>query len=56
MIPYDHSVSTYKKINKAVVFGAKVEQLKVRALLQSIMLKPTNQARNVAIIMNSEVN
>ena len=40
----------------SIVFGAKEERLKVSAQLQSIMLKPTNQARNLGVVMDSDLN
>ena len=38
-----------------VVFGAKEERLKVSAQLQSAMLKTTDQARNLGVIMDSDM-
>ncbi len=38
------------------VSGAKEEQLKVSTQLQSIMLKTTDQARNLSVVMDSDMN
>ena len=39
-----------------IVFGAKEERLKVSIQLQSIMLKTTNQARNLGEVIASNLN
>ena len=41
---------------EVIVFGAKDERLKVSTQLQSVMLKTTNQARNLGVIMDSDLN
>ena len=39
-----------------IVFGSKEERLKVSAQLQSIMLETADQARNLGVIMDSDLN
>ena len=41
---------------EVIVFGAKDERLKVSSQLHSVMLKTTNQARNLGVIMDSDLN
>ena len=45
-----------KDKTEVIVFGAKEEQLKVSTQLQSIMLKTTNQARHLGVVMDSDLN
>ena len=45
-----------KDKTEVIVFGAKEERLKVSTQLQSIMLKTTNQARNLGVVMDSDLN
>ncbi|CAJ1082756.1 hypothetical protein KUCAC02_009465 [Xyrichtys novacula] len=56
----DWMCQNFLQLNKdkteVIVFGAEDEQLKVCAQLQSIMLKSTNQARNLGVVMDSDLN
>ncbi|XP_032872790.1 uncharacterized protein LOC116970201, partial [Amblyraja radiata] len=45
-----------KEKTEIIVFGAKEEQLKVSTQLQMVMLKTTNQARNLGVVMDSDLN
>ena len=45
-----------KDKTEVIVFGAKEERLKVSTQLQSVMLKTTNQARNLGVVMDSDLN
>ena len=45
-----------KDKTEVIVFGAKEEQLKVSTQRQSVMLKTTNQARNLGVVMDSDLN
>ena len=45
-----------KDKTEVIVFGAKKERLNVSAQLQSVMLKTTNQARNLGVVMDSDLN
>ena len=39
-----------------VVFGAKEEKLKVSAQLQMALLKTTDKAKNLGVVMDSDLN
>ena len=41
---------------EVVVFGGKDERLKVSAQLQMTMLKTTDKARNLGVVMDSDLN
>ena len=45
-----------KNKTEVIVFGAKDKRLKVTTKLQSINLKPTNQAKNLGVVMDSDLN
>ena len=45
-----------KDKTEIIVFGSKEEHLKVSAQLQSVTLKTTDQARNLGVIMDSDLN
>lgn len=45
-----------KEKTEIIVFGAKEERLKVSTQLQMVMLKTTNQARNLGVVMDSDLN
>ena len=56
----DWMCQNFLKLNEekteVVVFGAKEERLKVRAQLQTTMLKTTDKARNLGVVMDSDLN
>lgn len=56
----DWMCQNFLQLNKdkteVLVFGAKEERLKVSAQLQSAMLKTSNQARNLGVVMDSDMN
>jgi len=61
MTPGDYSpITTLSKcieqINDWMTFGAKEERLKVIAELQSADYKTTNKARNLGVVMDSDLN
>jgi len=39
-----------------IIFGAKKERLKVGSQLQTVMFKTNNQARNLGVVMDSDLN
>ena len=41
---------------EAIVFGARDEQLKVSAQLKSVMLESRHQARNLGVVIDSDLN
>ncbi len=45
-----------KDKTEVIVFGAKEERLRVSTQLQSVMLKATDQARNLGVVMDSDLN
>ena len=45
-----------KDKTEVIVFGAKDERLRVSTQLQSVMLKTSNQARNLGVIIDSDLN
>ena len=53
-------VRVFFQLNKdkteIIIFGSKEERLKVSAQLQSVMLETTDQARNLGVIMDSDLN
>ena len=56
----DWMCQSFLQLNKdkteIIVFGSKEERLKVSAQLQSVMLETTDQARNLGVIMDSDLN
>ncbi len=56
----DWMCQNFLQLNKdkteVIVFGAKEERLKVSARLQSVMLRTTDQARNLGVVMDSDLN
>lgn len=56
----DWMCQNFLQLNKdkteIIVFGAKEERLKVCAQLQLAMLKTTDQARNLGVVMDSDLN
>ena len=56
----DWMCQNFLKLNEekteVVVFGAKEERLKVSAQLQTTMLKTTDKARNLGVVMDSDLN
>ena len=45
-----------KNKTEVIVFGAKEERLKVCTQLQSLMLETTNEARNLGVVMDSDLS
>ena len=45
-----------KNKTEVIVFGAKEKRLQFTTELQSIQLKTTNQARNLGVVMDSDLN
>ena len=53
----DHNfLQLNKNKTEVIVFGAKENWLQVTTELQSINLKTTNQARNLGVVMDSDLN
>ena len=56
----DWMCQSFLQLNKdkteIIVFGSEEERLKVSAQLQSVSLKTTGQARNLGVIMDSDLN
>ncbi len=56
----DWMCQNFLQLNKdkteVIVFGAREERLKVSARLQSVMLRTTDQARNLGVVMDSDLN
>ncbi len=44
------------QLNKENFFGPKEERFKVSAQLQSLRFKTTNQARNLGVVVDSDLN
>ncbi len=52
----EKTMTTITRKTEVIVFGAKEERLKVSTQFQSVMLKTADQARNLGVVMDLNLN